>query len=35
MNRIKARLQQTSGYWRATIIMVLNPVKLTGQYHIG
>lgn len=31
MNRIKARLQQTSQSWIATIIMVLNLVKLTGQ----
>ena len=31
MDRIKARLQQTSESWIATIIMVLNLVKLTGQ----
>ena len=31
MNRIKARLQGTSESWIATIIMVLNLVKLTGQ----
>ena len=31
MNRIKARLQQTSESWIATIILVLNLVKLTGQ----
>ena len=31
MNRIKARLRQTSESWIATIIMVLNLVKLTGQ----
>jgi hypothetical protein len=31
MNRIKARLQQTSESWVATIVMVLNLVKLTGQ----
>ena len=31
MNRIKARLQQTSESWIATIIMVLNLGKLTGQ----
>ncbi len=31
LNRIKARLQQTSESWIATIIMVLNLVKLTGQ----
>lgn len=31
MNRIKARLQCTSQSWIATIIMVLNLVKLTGE----
>jgi transposase, IS5 family len=31
MNRIKARLQQTSESWIAAIILVLNLVKLTGQ----
>ena len=31
LNRIKARLQGTSQSWIATIIMVLNLVKLTGQ----
>jgi hypothetical protein len=31
LNRIKARLEQTSNSWIATIIMVLNLVKLTGQ----
>jgi hypothetical protein len=31
MNRIKARLQQTSESWIAAIIMVLNLVKLTGH----
>ncbi len=31
MKRIKARLQQTSKSWIATIIMVLNLVKLPGQ----
>jgi len=31
MDRIKARLQQTSESWVATIVMVLNLVKLTGQ----
>jgi transposase, IS5 family len=31
LNRIKARLQNTSESWIATIIMVLNLVKLTGQ----
>jgi IS5 family transposase len=31
MNRIKARLQQTSQSWIASIIMVLNLVKLAGQ----
>jgi hypothetical protein len=30
MNRIKARLQSTSQSWIATIVMVLNLVKLTG-----
>ncbi len=31
LNRIKARLRNTSESWIATIIMVLNLVKLTGQ----
>jgi IS5 family transposase len=31
MNRIKARLQQTSESWIASIVMVLNLVKLAGQ----
>ena len=31
MDRIKARLQQTSESWIATIILVLNLVKLAGQ----
>jgi hypothetical protein len=31
MNRIKARLQQTSQSWIATIVLVLNLVKLAGQ----
>lgn len=31
MNRIKARLAQTSESWIATIIMVLNLVKLAGE----
>ena len=31
LNRIKARLEQTSSSWIATIILVLNLVKLTGQ----
>ena len=31
LNRIKARLRNTSQSWIATIIMVLNLVKLTGQ----
>ena len=31
LNRIKARLQQTSQSWIASIILVLNLVKLTGQ----
>ncbi len=33
MNRIKARLQQTSESWIATIILVLNLVKLAGEVH--
>jgi IS5 family transposase len=31
LNRIKARLNQTSSSWIATIILVLNLVKLTGK----
>jgi len=31
MNRIKARLQQTSQSWIATIVLVLNLVKLAGE----
>jgi IS5 family transposase len=31
LNRVKARLQQTSQSWIATIILVLNLVKLAGQ----
>jgi hypothetical protein len=31
MNRIKARLSQTSQSWIATIVLVLNLVKLAGQ----
>ena len=31
LNRIKARLQQTSESWIATIILVLNLVKLAGE----
>jgi len=31
LNRIKARLQQTSESWIATIVLVLNLVKLAGQ----
>jgi transposase, IS5 family len=31
LNRIKARLQQTSQSWIATIVLVLNLVKLAGQ----
>jgi IS5 family transposase len=31
LNRIKARLNQTSSSWIATIIMVLNLVKFTGK----
>lgn len=34
MNRIKARLAQTSQSWIATIVMVLNLVKLAGQVPI-
>lgn len=35
MNRIKARLKQTSESWIATIILVLNLVKLTGQVPLS
>ena len=35
LNRIKARLQQTSQSWIASIIMVLNLVKLAGQALIA
>ena len=31
LNRIKARLQQTSESWIATIVLVLNLVKLAGE----
>lgn len=31
LNRIMARLQETSESWIATIILVLNLVKLTGE----
>ena len=31
MNRIKARLSKTSGSWIASIIMVINLVKITGR----
>ncbi|HEY5369753.1 MAG TPA: hypothetical protein VIJ75_12410, partial [Hanamia sp.] len=31
LNRVKARLSNTSLSWIATIIMVLNLVKLTGR----
>jgi hypothetical protein len=34
MNRIKARLQQTSQSWIASIVMVLNLVKLAGQVPV-
>ncbi len=34
MNRIKARLQKTSESWIATIILVLNLVKLAGEVPI-
>ncbi len=33
MNRIKARLACTSGSWVASILMVINLVKLTGGIH--
>ncbi len=33
MNRIKARLAHTSGSWIASILMVINLVKLTGVIH--
>jgi hypothetical protein len=35
MNRIKARLEKTSQSWIASIIMVLNLVKLAGQVSIA
>src|ERR1035437_8483663 len=35
MNRIKARLQQTSQSWIATIVLVLNLVKLAGQVPVS
>lgn len=35
MNRIKARLSQTSQSWIATIVLVLNLVKLTGQVPVS
>gem|GEM_PF-3061239 len=37
MNRIRARLRQTSQSWIASIILVLNLVKLAGQvpYCLG
>jgi hypothetical protein len=34
MNRIKARLQQTSESWIASIVLVLNLVKLAGQVSL-
>ena len=34
MNRIKARLQQTSQSWIATIVLVLNLVKLAGRVPV-
>ncbi len=34
MNRIKARLSQTSQSWIATIVLVLNLVKLAGQVPV-
>jgi hypothetical protein len=33
MNRIKARLAHTSGSWIASIIMVINLVKITGLFR--
>jgi hypothetical protein len=35
MNRIKARLSQTSQSWIATIVLVLNLVKLTGKVPLS
>lgn len=35
LNRVKARLQQTSQSWIATIILVLNLVKLAGQVPLS
>ena len=35
MNRIKARLQQTSQSWIATIVLVLNLVKLAGRVPVS
>lgn len=35
MNRIRARLQQTSESWIATIILVLNLVKLAGEVPLA
>ena len=34
MNRIKARLAQTSASWIATILMVINLVKVIGLLHL-
>ncbi len=34
LNRVKARLQQTSQSWIATIVLVLNLVKLAGQVPV-
>lgn len=35
LNRVKARLQQTSQSWIATIVLVLNLVKLAGQVPLS
>lgn len=35
LNRVKARLQQTSQSWIATIVLVLNLVKLAGQVPVA
>jgi len=35
LNRIKARLPQTSESWIASIILVLNLVKITGQVPVS
>jgi IS5 family transposase len=35
LNRVKARLQQTSQSWIATIVLVLNLVKIAGQVPLS